>query len=365
MQIAEFTVDELPGFVDSSLWQQLEPKPITRLRAISQFQNPRAKKDDIALIIAYENNQLLGVVGLLPNLINGQAQLVVNSNTCWWADPVKGKQIAVPLFLKALARCNQRMFMTNCTPHTLSILQKTNWFNFPQTTPGRRGFLRFNLHEVIPTKLPKTIKLKTALKIVDSILNFLLTPVQLINQHRFTKNVPHVEYFNSTTPSMIEYIEQNSGNEFIRRTGPELEWIVKFPWVTEKKANQKQEPVEYPFSHIVRKFEQYFVKISVSDKTIGLLLISIRDGHMKIPYAYLHEENAPQVLQVIYQQAVIKKVVTLTVFYPKLSTFMDSVPHPFVFMKKIKRLMAISKQITHLYETYPEIQDGDGDVVFT
>jgi hypothetical protein len=363
MQIAEFTVGELPDFVNSSLWQQLEPKPITRLRAISQFHNPRAKKDDIALIIAYENNQLLGVVGLLPNLINGQAHLVANSNTCWWADPVKGKQIAVPLFLKAFARCNQRMFMTNCTPHTLSILQKTSWFNFPQTAPGRRGFLRFNLHEVVPIKFPKTIRLKTALKIVDSTVNFLLTPVRFVNLLRFTRNVPHVEYSNSPDSSMTEYIEQNSENEFIRRTGPELEWILNFPWLIEKNTNQ--EPVEYPFSHIVKQFEQYFVKISVSGKTIGLLLISIRDGHMKIPYAYLHEEDACQVLKVVYQQAVIKKAVTLTVFHPKLSTIIDSVPHPFIFRKKIKRLMAISKQITHLYETYPVLQDGDGDVVFT
>ncbi len=50
MQITEISVAQLPDFVSSKLWQQLCPKPITILRAISQFRNPLANPDDIALI---------------------------------------------------------------------------------------------------------------------------------------------------------------------------------------------------------------------------------------------------------------------------------------------------------------------------
>lgn len=365
MQLAEITVAELPDFVNSSLWNQLTPKPLTSLRAISQFHNPRASGIDTALIIAYEDNNLIGLVGLLPNLINGQVGQIANSNTCWWVDPVKGKQLAIPLFLKAFAKCNQRMFMTNCTPHTLSILQKTSWFEFPETEPGRRGFLKFNLHEVIPVKFPATLKLKPLLKTMDLTINLLLIPFRKINRFRFTKNVPQVEYLDSLNQELYSFIETHSQNEFIRRSGAELEWIMQYPWIMKKANDNSFSSVEYPFSHLVKNFEQYFVKITESGQTIGLLFISIRDGHFKVPYAYFQEKDGSRILKVIYQQAVLKKVVTLTVFCPKLAKLMDSAAHPFIFKKKIKRLIAISKHLSAFYQQYPEIQDGDGDVVFT
>jgi hypothetical protein len=365
MQIKEITIAELPDFVRSELWQQLTPKPLTSLRAISQFHNPRANPNDIALIIAYENNILVGLVGLLPDLINGLEDQKVSSNTCWWVNPEKGKQLAIPLFLKAFALCDQKMFMTDCTPHTKSILEKTNWFDFPDTIPGIRGFLKLNLNEVIPAKFPSTQKLKPLLKLTDQIFNFLLIPYRKIVHLRIKKDGPEVEYLVSLDEELHTFIERHSQNEFTRRSGKDLEWIIQNQWIKGKTQYQPFPSVDYPFSYIVGNFEQYFVRVTESGKTIGLLLFSIRDGHMKVPYVYFHEENARQILKVIYRQALLKKAVTLTIYYPKLVSFMDSVSHPFIFKKKIKRLIALSNELSFSYKKHNEFQDGDGDVVFT
>lgn len=270
MPLKEIKVSELPDFVRSELWEQLTPKPITKLRTHSQFQNPRAKGDDIALIIAYDNHSLIGLVGILPNLINGQVDQPASSNTCWWAHPEKGKQIAIPLFLKAFAVCGQRMFMTDCTPHTLGILQKTNWFEFPETLPGTRGFLKFNLHEIIPAKIPSARKLKPLLKLSDQTFNFLLWPYQKIIRSRFFRNVPKVEYLSSLTEELYTFIETHSPLEFNRRSGKDLEWILQFPWIKTTNGDQAITPVDYPFSYIVESFEQYLIQITLSDQTVGL-----------------------------------------------------------------------------------------------
>lgn len=365
MQIAEIKVADLPDFVKSELWQQLKTKPLTVLRAISQFHNPRAIPNDIALIFASENDELIGLAGLLPEFINGQPENKASSNTCWWVHPEKGKKLAFPLFMKAFALCGQRMFMTDCTPHTISILKETNWFEIPDITPGIRGFLIFNLHELIPAKLPSTRKLKPLLKLADQMINFLIVPYKKLLWSRVMRTLPEVEYLNSLDQELHTFIENHSQNEFIRRTGKDLEWILKFPWIIGSNTDQSITQVEYPFSHIVGSFEQYFVKITTSNQMIGLLLISVRDGHMKVPYVYFQEKDAQMVLKVIYQQALLKNVVTLTVFNPVLVNMMDSVVHPFIFKKKIKRLVAISKNLFDDYQKYPLIQDGDGDIVFT
>ncbi|HAH23758.1 MAG TPA: hypothetical protein DCL77_08375 [Prolixibacteraceae bacterium] len=365
MQLKEITIADLPDFVDSELFRQLTPKPITRLRALSQCHNPRARKEDTALIIAYENHDLIGLVGLLPNWINGQKDQPACSNTCWWAHPEKGKQLAIPLFLKAFALCGQRMFMTDCTPHTLSILGKTNWFEFPDTNPGIRGFLKFNLHEIIPSKIPSTEKLKPLFKLSDRTFNLLLWPYQKVIRYRFFKNMPKVEYLTSLNEELYAFIESHSSNEFIRRSGKDLEWIIQYPWIKAKNTNPSTSPVEYPFSQFVDSFDQYFIKITSPDRTIGLLMISLKNGHMKVPYAYFEDMDTAAILKVIYQQALLKNTVTLTLFNSSLVAAMNSEAHPFIFRKKIKRLMAVSKQLSSLYHQYPHLQDGDGDVVFT
>lgn len=362
MQVKEIKVAELPDFVNSELWRQLTPKPLTKIRAISQFYNPRAKGEDTALIIAYEQDTLLGLVGLLPHWINGQASEPACSNTCWWAHPQKGKQVAVHLFLKAFTLCGQRMFMTDCTPHTIGILRKTNWFDFPETPYGIRGFLKFNLHEIIPNKVPAARKLKPLLKFSDQAMNLLLAPYRMIVQSRFRNDDFKLEYLSSLDKEHFQFIENHSSNEFTCRSGKELEWIVQFPWI---KTQDEGQEVDYPFSHVVKSFEQYFVTISSSGQHIALLMVSVRDGHMKVPYAYFQEKDASKVLMIIYREALQKNAVTLTVFCPPLVAAIDSAANPFIFKKKIKRLVAISKQLSDLYRQFPILQDGDGDVVFT
>lgn len=365
MQITEIKVGGLIDFVEGNLWQKLSPKPITHLRAISQSKNPRANADDVALIIAHEDNRLLGLVGLLPDFIHGEASRPASSNSCWWVDPQKGKHLAVPLFLKAFALCNQRMFMTDCTPHTLQILSRTNWFDFPETPSGMRGFLKFNLHEVIPSKFPSAGKFKNLLKLGDNCLNTLLLPYLKLKQNRFKKIGCKVEYLSVLNEEMHQFIDVHSQDEFIGRSGLDLEWIVQNPWIKQINNEKCGSLVEYPFSHLVKQFKQYFVKVTDSGQTIGFVLISLRDGHMKVSYSYYHENHAQQVIKVIYRECIVQKATTLTVFSPELVKLMNADSHPFIFRKKVKRLIAVSKLLSDSLRKYPAIQDGDGDIVFT
>jgi len=353
----------LPDFVSGNIWQNLSPKPITALRATSQFRNPRANPEDVALIIAHEDNQLIALVGLLPDYINGNQELPVFSNTCWWVDQKKGKQLAIPLFLKAFSACNQRMFMTDCTPHTISILQKTNWFNFPDTPYGIRGFLKFNLHEIIPQKIKTGAQIKHLLKIADSILNFLRLPYLSFCKLRFSGKQITTTVVSKIDDELLQFIHTHNKNEFIRRSGVELEWILKFPWITA--TPNTTELYSYPFSRHVKSFEQYLIKVSAHHEILGLMMISIRDGHMKVPYAYFENVNAAEMLLAIYQQALQKNITTLTIFDQNLTSKMQTEKHPFIFRKKISRLIAISKSLDQFFLKDTRFQDGDGDVVFT
>ena len=101
MLIKEIKICDLPGFLKSKEYSKLDIKPITELRALSQFNNPDADPDVVALICAINNNELLGFAGLLPRYLNGE-NIRIFSNSCWWAHPQKGKGIAIPSVLNLL-----------------------------------------------------------------------------------------------------------------------------------------------------------------------------------------------------------------------------------------------------------------------
>lgn len=365
MQILEIKVSELSDFVTSQLWQQISPKPITALRAISQAQNPRANPDDPALILAIDNQTLLGLVGLLPDWINGNPEQKIFSNSCWWAHPEKGKHLAIPLFLKAFSLTGQQMFMTDCTPHTMQILKKTGLFFFPETNSGIRGFLKFNLHEILPAKFPATNKIRFFLKICDQILNPIAGIFLKMSSGKFLKTDLTVERLDSFTPEQASFIETRSLNEFTRRSATDLRWISFFPWIKNAAGEQSFTPVDYPFSYLTAEFNSYFLKVSDQNKLIGILHITVRDGHMKIPSAYFDDMDVSRILRVIYSQAVQKHVTTLTVFNARLVSQINQETNPFLVKKKIHRLMAVSHKLSEAYQKFPVLQDGDGDVVFT
>lgn len=365
MQILEIKVSELSDFVTSQLWQQISPKPITALRAISQAQNPRANPDDFALIVAIDNQILLGLVGLLPDWINGNPEQKIYSNSCWWAHPEKGKHLSIPLFLKAFSLTGQRMFMTDCTPHTMQILEKTRLFGFPETNSGIRGFLKFNLHEILPVKFPATQKIKSFLKFCDQILNPIAGIFLKMSSGKYMKTGLNVELVDSLTPEQAAFIETHSALEFTRRSAADLRWIRLFPWIKNSDTDQYFTPVDYPFSYLTEDFKSYFLKVSDQNQLIGLLHITIRDGHMKIPYVYFDDLNVSRILRVIYSQAIQKNVTTLTVFNSRIVGQMNLETHPFLVKKNIRRLVAVSHELSETYQKFPILQDGDGDIVFT
>src|SRR6056297_2333431 len=142
MRIREITVGDLPAFIRSGEYVKLQPKPITPLRAVSQFNNPHARKKDVALLFASENDTLLAFVGLLPHAVPGDSEPVY-SNTGWWVHPSRGRKLGLPLFLKAFRLSNQRMFFTDSPAYTKNILEKTGLFTYLPPQKGMRLFMRF------------------------------------------------------------------------------------------------------------------------------------------------------------------------------------------------------------------------------
>ncbi len=359
MNIREVKVSELVDFVNSEEYSKLDVKPISPLRAVSQYYNPLANPDDTALVFVTEDSKLLGFAGLLPDRLNHDDS-PVSSNSGWWIKPGKN-HLALPIFLSALQKCNQRMFFTDCSVQTKSILEKTGMFGFLPPVTGERYFLKFCFSQVMSRKGAYELVINI-LGVFDIVLNFLfslrmkwfLTSKKLKNASIYT--IPVID------DELSEFITDHSNDNFLKQTGQKLNWIMLHSWLTTDKSTAG---IHYPFSYRVEKYTQELLLVKKQNEICGVLLLTIRDGMASVPNIFYRKEFLGDIaLQIrVYLEKI--KAESVVVFIPQLRRAMKTKGFPSVYTKKISRFAGYSNDLKTTFEKNRYFQDGDGDVAFT
>jgi hypothetical protein len=359
MKIREITIGDLSDFIRSEEYEKLQPKPITPLRAISQVKNPHARKEDVALVFASENNTLLAFAGLLPHAVSGLSEPVF-SNSGWWVHPKLGRKLGLSVFLKAFQRCRKQMFFTDCTAHTKSILEKTGLMTFLPVT-GNRFFLRFYSGTWL-LKRGKNRFVSLFFSTLDRVLNsliFLRFPFLL--KKRLLQEYS-IQTSDTITADLAAFIEKHPGSCFLKQDSNKLNWIVHNPWIT---THKKEPVISYPFTYRVNNFKQEFLVIQKRRKTVALLLLSIRDNHASVPFIYFKKNVLNEVAHNLWFYLIQSKTDSLVVFHPELTEALKKGGAMWFFQKKITRFAGYSKELNFIFEKKRYFQDGEGDVVFT
>ena len=93
-------------------------------------------------------------------------------------------------------------------------------------------------------------------------------------------------------------------------------------------------------------------------------MISIRDGHFRIPYAYFKEKDSFIIMKVIYQYMITNKSSMLTTFHPVMVNRIKNANSPFFYKRQLFKDFAVSNEFRDI-EINGQLQDGDGDCAFT
>jgi hypothetical protein len=363
MEIRSYTIHTVNDLVASEQFRDWKHIPISGHRAVSQVHNPRASATDKILFVAFINNEIAGYVGVLPDMISQKGSLEkIGWLSCFWVDPAfRGKNISVALFSSVMDSWNNRILITNMAPGTINFYLRTDLYRQPLYKQGTRGYLRFNLATILPPKKPVFQKSVPLLTFLDATGNF-LNSARLMFYPR-TK-APHdlkAEYRNEITPDAENFISRMNRKELIKREKPELDWIIRFPWVMEGKPGDESR--RYYFTSVAARYLFTFLEIYDShEKMVAFLALSVRNDHLTLPYFWGEEESRELVLQYLINCMRDMKISMVTLFHPELSETLHGLKSPLFYKKKILRPYLCPKvlDITGL-----EFQDGDGDSVFT
>lgn len=364
--IKSYTTVQLEEFIHSEAFNHLPDYPISKQRAISHINNPRADKDDVILYLAMLDNKIVGYrLLLVDNILHKGTTEKVAWYSCVWVDPnQRGLGIAKKMVDAALKDWELKIVFQGPVKESKQLYTKDGFFKQVDLV-GIRMYARFDFKTIIKNKKPNWKLVLPFVRVADSLLNVFGDVLLNLRTPTF-KAESKVLYVNEIDEELNTFLLKHQQNSPFKRAKAELNWIMKYPWVLSAPTNDALGN-NYYFSSLSTDFRLFMVKLMDNKKQIkGFMLLQIREKQLSVYQTYLEDEKIAEAAQLIYQFVKTYKLNTISVFQPQLVNYFNKQTTPFLYKKPLTRAYFYSHKLAHYFEEEQLIfQAGDGDMVFT
>jgi len=364
LRIDEYTISDLGQCLCPGRWFRCDPIPITKQRALSHVRNPRAEKTDVALLVAFDGEAVVGHLGVLPDktFVNLSEQKI-GWVTAWWADPDrKYAGVGLMLLIRALSLYEDRLGASGFSDDARRVYDATKRFVVIKDAQGISNIARLNLYHLLHRRLPSLARLRTVLGMVDAIVNGYIGIRQFL--WRKTHQLPdscQIEYLVELDQEADEFIQRHSSDGLTRRGARELNWIVNYPWII---CAPLARGSNFHFSAQAESYSVYCIKIYAPNGLVAVLLLTMMDGHVKVPYCY-HSGQGKLIARVLCHFLIVQRAERLTVYEPALVEELSALRFPWLGRIHKRRTWIWSRECTGQGSNEFSMQDGDGDCAFT
>ena len=367
MKFREIRVGELDDLIASGWYRRQEIIPITPSRAVSQAINPNAHPNDTALLISIaEDDSLAGFAGILParlHLASSDSERFFY-NSCWWIHPEKGKRVSMPLFYRMLEITRERMVLADMTQHTERIVQATGRFRVQKPAEGMYIWFKSGVGSFLSRKAGY----KPWIKLLASPVDLSINGIQSLRLHGAKKAAGADTVM--VTPASVEqqdireFIDRMCDGNPLTRRASDLSWVLRTPWLIPHTSG-KQNMHKYPFSWKVAFFSQHVLKFEHNHNLVGVVVVNFRDGIAKVPYFFVLPGSEKTVAKALLLWLLRQPVYGLLTWNQHLLREWNQLKIPAVFKRKVFKRMAYNLALSEVLEDTFELQDGDGDAIFT
>jgi GNAT superfamily N-acetyltransferase len=359
--------DELLDYVNSQEYDKQSFVPISKLRALSHANNPRARPEDIALILAFDKEKLIGYLGSIPEyLFIDEKRIPVCWLSCMWVLPeYRRAGIASRLLADAYKIYRTYIFITNYIPRSKAAFFKTGYFREIKTLPGVRAYFRSDLLYLLSRRYSKLKVLRPLLWLADTMINAgnSVKNFFLLRHLKIAYSYEQLETINETAGSFIR--EAMKGTPF-RRSQEEFEWMMKYPWV----SNVREDQIDYKkyyFSQYSPDFKQWFIHIrSKSGETVGFMMLTRHKHEIKTPYLIGKKAIYEDIFRYLCRFMIDNKIYTLVTHNNNLVEQISKHTKFFLLIRPKEYGFIATPEIAKLMNNDPgKFFDGDGDGAFT
>ncbi len=341
---------------------------ITKHRLIAHYYNPTIQDNDIVLLLAYLNNELVGYMGLYCDEIwlNSKMQKIGWLST-WWVNPkTKGKGVGRELLNHMHKETKGKIGISQFTSSAKRVYDKSQFFVILKENIGIKAVLRSNLQFVLPAISQNFKPFKKYLQILDLTVN-LFVNIKLFIQSKFlVKKIRHIklDYVNDIDNEVLEIINKFNSNDLSKKDKLFFEWMKKYPWVQTAPLFQFTEKNRYEFSSYDIQFDFYFIKLKLDHKCIGFIVLQKRNYVCKVLFAYYdNKKHAKLISDVIKMHAIKQNTREIIVYDPYICKHFKKSSLFLYKRNKIKQSI-ISKDFNVKNFDHVKMNYGDGDCSF-
>ena len=367
MEIEAYTVAQLAERLRSDKFWCAEGAPITKHRALSHVRNPRARAEDLALLVAYDNGKVVGYLGVLPDLVFlNEEKRRIGWLTAWWADPnPKYAGTGLTLMVKAFRAYGGEVGASGFSDDAKKVYEASKMFLKVEETARIKALLRVSTRDLLPRKFPRLKSAKPLLGLLDQLLNvFCDFRLRLWRRRIGTGTQLRLEYVAEVDSETSDFIQKLQGRELTRRGAAEIEWIAKYPWVLSTPLGQRSSDGFY-FSATARESACFMVKVFDSDNLlICFIMLRLIDGHLTVPFCYMLQQHADHAFRVIADHAVVLRAHSLTISRGELRQSLTQTKFPCVARINRSTRWVLGNAFDATINGKFGLQDGDGDCAF-
>ena len=367
MEIKTFTIADLRTVLLSEDFWLTNILPITKHRAISYLHNPRADRDDLVLLVAYQENQVIGYLGILPDKIFAHnAEYKFGWLTSWWVDPRwAATGVGAILLFKALNAYHQHLGVSGGSKQASKALDASQKFIALTTLKGLDIRFRFNVTKSILRKLPAMKILRVLFKLFDAMMD------EFVNLRSFfwkRHNKIHLrltfEYISSIDEETGGFIQRHHQQDLTRKGKAELSWIMNYPWMLSAPLKDSVSR-RYYFSSRADRFLYLGVKVFEHNSgMVGFFILKVRDDRMSVVYAYFDSRHASSITAAVVYHALAMDVSVLSLYDEQLVARLSELRCPYWSTKVVSRGFFLSKAFADIPLRDYRLHGGDGDLAF-
>lgn len=363
IQIKKIKLKELEAFAHSSIYRKQKSIPISKLRVKSYISNPRKNDDQYVLYLALLEDRIVGYRSIFQDAI------YVNNN-CYhfgwfsgnWVDPeFRRHGISSMLFKEVKNDWNDRLMYTNYAPASKALYDKQGVFSTLKSQKGQRYYLVPEVYMLLKDRIIIMKYVKYLVLFAELIFKVILWPISIFRNRKWKKAFEDSEKYTYPTDEILGFLDKNPESSFYRRS-KEYKWIVDMPWIC-----AENKTVDYAFTYQVNQFElAYLVSRNKDSQISNLVILKTVDGKAYIPYFKMSNYDKNWLKAIIgftfkskakyltcYNSSLIKELSELRSF----AIFKKSMVQNYYIMTAFKSIIK-EKELVN-------VQDGDGDVIFT
>lgn len=370
MELQTITIAELPTYLTSEDYRHAEYVAISKQRAQSHMANPRARQEDVVLVLVYEEKELVAYLGVFADdlhFVTGVEH--VGWLSCMWVNPkMRGRGIAKKLLQTVFEAWSYKILVTEFTPAAKGLYDRSGHFIDLAKPKGVRGYLRPNLATLLSQKDPKWNKWRPLLRWIDATLRG-PNALRLWFRPRSTWESAgySIAYLNELDEETARLQAELQTGELIKRGREELNWLMRHPWLLQAPMKDRNAR-RYHFSSVAKRFSFLGIKVYDADLTlVAFVLLSVRDRAAKLPYVYCRSGAEEVVWQILDDHLLAMNIDVCTLYHPQLVQALEQRKTPFFKVRTFQRHYIIGKVLESALQAMGEfkLQDGDADAAFT